>query len=155
MRSVGAAGLHEAPHDMVSRSDVSALCVLATQYEGSAPEHFKRRTNEEVSMSFHHVNPLQWHQAVGVARQSCARFFRDGGTPADALLAFGLRPTSAAEDWSRAVDAIAERCVRRRCAAPPDALPVVLPATKAPATACRGLFYLREDGHGMPFIGRA
>ena len=41
-------------------------------------------------MSFNHVNPLQWHQAVGVARQSCARFFRDGGAPADALLAFGL-----------------------------------------------------------------
>ncbi len=41
-------------------------------------------------MSPHHVNPLQWHQAVGVARQSCARFFRDGGTPADALGAFGV-----------------------------------------------------------------
>ena len=33
-------------------------------------------------MSPHHINPLQWHQAVGVARQSCARFFRDGGSPA-------------------------------------------------------------------------
>ena len=60
-------------------------------------------------MSFNHVNPLQWHQAVGVARQSCARFFRDGGAPADALLAFGLSADDrVAHDWSRAVEAIAE-----------------------------------------------
>ena len=60
-------------------------------------------------MSPQHVNPLQWHQAVGVARQSCARFFRDGGTPADALSAFGV-PVDArlASDWGKAVDAIAE-----------------------------------------------
>jgi len=60
-------------------------------------------------MSPHHHNPLQWHQAVGVARQSCARFFRDGGTPADALLAFGVAADERmAEDWGKAVDAIAE-----------------------------------------------
>ena len=60
-------------------------------------------------MSPQHVNPLQWHQAVGVARQSCARFFRDGGTPADALGAFGV-PVEAhlSGDWGKAVDAIAE-----------------------------------------------
>jgi hypothetical protein len=56
-----------------------------------------------------HVNPVQWQQAQGVARQTCARFFRDGGTPEDALKAFGV---SAGEitglDWSRAVDAIAQ-----------------------------------------------
>lgn len=28
-----------------------------------------------------HINPVQWHQAVGYARQACARFFRDGSTP--------------------------------------------------------------------------
>ena len=66
-------------------------------------------------MSFNHVNPLQWHQAVGVARQSCARFFRDGGAPADALLAFGLSADDrVAHDWGRAVEAIAELL----CAAP-------------------------------------
>ena len=56
-----------------------------------------------------HINPLQWNQALGLARQSCARFFRDGGRPADALLAFGL-PADAvpAADWSKAVEAIAE-----------------------------------------------
>jgi hypothetical protein len=64
-------------------------------------------------MSFNHVNPLQWHQAVGIARASCARFFRDGGAPADALLAFGLDERGT-QDWSRAVEAIAESL----CAAP-------------------------------------
>jgi hypothetical protein len=59
-------------------------------------------------MSPHHVNPLQWHHAVGVARQSCARFFRDGGTPADALGAFGVAADEKmSEDWGKAVDAIA------------------------------------------------
>ena len=62
-----------------------------------------------------HVNPVQWQQAQGVARQTCARFFRDGGTPEDALKAFGLSITETAErDWSRAVDAIAQTL----CAAP-------------------------------------
>ncbi len=53
-----------------------------------------------------HINPLQWHQALGVARQSCARFFRDGTAPGDAMRAFGLAP-EAATDWSKAVEAIA------------------------------------------------
>jgi hypothetical protein len=62
-----------------------------------------------------HINPVQWNQAQGLSRQSCARIFRDGGTPADALSAFGL---GAAEpemvDWSKAVDLIAQQL----CAAP-------------------------------------
>lgn len=59
-------------------------------------------------MSSAHVNPLQWHQAMGVARQSCARLFRDGGSPGDALQAFGLpRDAHLARDWSKAVEAIA------------------------------------------------
>jgi hypothetical protein len=55
-----------------------------------------------------HINPMQWHQAVGIARQSCARFFRDGGTAADAMRAFGAETASAqATDWGKAVEAIA------------------------------------------------
>lgn len=51
-------------------------------------------------------NPIQWHQAVSVSRQECARVFRDGGSPQDALAAFRL---SAANDvsWEKAVDLIA------------------------------------------------
>ena len=66
-------------------------------------------------MRFNHINPLQWHQAMGVARASCARFFRDGGMPADALAAFGIMADArTSADWSRAVEAIAESL----CAAP-------------------------------------
>ena len=59
-------------------------------------------------MSPHHVNPAQWQQAMGYARQACARIFRDGGTPADAVRAFGLTPTQPVADWSLAVDRIAQ-----------------------------------------------
>ncbi len=59
-------------------------------------------------MTPENINPLQWHQAIGVARQSCARFFRDGGNPADAMRAFGLTPEQEnCADWCRAVEAIA------------------------------------------------
>lgn len=55
-----------------------------------------------------HISPAQWQQSIGYSRQSCARVFRDGGTPLDALAAFGLT-ASASEpaNWDRAVDAIA------------------------------------------------
>ena len=60
-------------------------------------------------------NPVQWNQAQGLSRQSCARIFRDGGSPADALAAFGLRaPASEQVEWSRAVDLIAQSL----CASP-------------------------------------
>lgn len=59
-----------------------------------------------------HINPLQWHSAIGVARQICARVFRDGGSPADAVTAFGLS-NAAATSWSKAVEVIAERLCHR------------------------------------------
>ncbi|MBX9684759.1 MAG: hypothetical protein K2X41_13330 [Hyphomicrobium sp.] len=53
-----------------------------------------------------YLNPIQWHQALAVSRQSCARVFVDGGSPTDALAAFGL---SVGDDvtWEKAVDVIA------------------------------------------------
>ena len=53
------------------------------------------------------INPVQWHQAVGYARQACARIFRDGGTPRDAAAAFRL-PSRLTGDWSKTVELIAE-----------------------------------------------
>lgn len=51
----------------------------------------------------------QWHQSIGVARQACARIFRDGGSAADAIRTFGLDPDTAGTiDWSRAVSLIAD-----------------------------------------------
>jgi hypothetical protein len=61
-----------------------------------------------------YINPLQWHQCRGFARQVCARIFRDGGAPADALLAFGLKTAERDITWSKAVDRIAEAL----CASP-------------------------------------
>lgn len=53
-----------------------------------------------------HANVVEWQQSLGLARQACARIFRDGGTASDALKVFGLEPAADA-DWSRAVEAIA------------------------------------------------
>jgi hypothetical protein len=53
-----------------------------------------------------HLNPIQWHQAIAVSRQECARIFRDGGAPQDALVAFGLSSIDVTS-WERAVDLIA------------------------------------------------
>ena len=52
-------------------------------------------------------NPVQWQQNVGLARQACARIFRDGGTPAEALRVFGLSEVNAPRDWAVVVDRIA------------------------------------------------
>jgi hypothetical protein len=59
-------------------------------------------------MSPRNINPVQWQQALGYARQACARIFRDGGSPAAALAAFGLAAADPAADWSIAVDRIAQ-----------------------------------------------
>jgi hypothetical protein len=59
-------------------------------------------------MTPRYINPVQWQQVTGYARQACARIFRDGGTPADASRAFGLAADQAAADWSIAVDRIAQ-----------------------------------------------
>jgi hypothetical protein len=65
------------------------------------------KQSERLNMSPRHISPVQWEQTVGYARSVCARMFRDGGTPAMALAAFGLQAASGA-DWSNAVDRIAQ-----------------------------------------------
>ena len=59
-------------------------------------------------MSPRHINPVQWQQAVGYARQACARIFRDGGDAGAACREFGLSAPDAPGDWSIAVDRIAQ-----------------------------------------------
>ena len=60
-------------------------------------------------MTPHHITAVQWEHALSVARQACARIFRDGGAPSDALDAFGLgHDDDDRRDWSRAVELIAE-----------------------------------------------
>jgi len=62
-----------------------------------------------------YISPIEWRHAMDFARQACARVFRDGGSPTDALRAFGLpvRRGEAAR-WDKAVDRIAQSL----CAAP-------------------------------------
>jgi hypothetical protein len=60
-----------------------------------------------------HVSSVQWTEAMGVARQVCARIFRDGGQPADALTAFGLDADADVVEWDKAVSRVAtEICAK-------------------------------------------
>lgn len=59
-----------------------------------------------ISTSPGFYNPIQWHQAVAVSRQECARVFCDGGSPQEALAAFRLTADNDVS-WQRAVDLIA------------------------------------------------
>jgi hypothetical protein len=68
----------------------------------------KQENPEAKNMAPRNLNPVQWEQALGYARQACARIFRDGGNPAEALAAFGLPTADPAADWSIAVDRIAQ-----------------------------------------------
>jgi hypothetical protein len=70
--------------------------------------HPQQENPEAKNMSPSHINPLQWQQSMGYARQACARIFRDGGSPADAVRAFGLATADLVADWSIAVDRIAQ-----------------------------------------------
>lgn len=59
-------------------------------------------------MTLHIKNTAEWDHATGVARQVCARVFRDGGAPADALDAFGLAHEDVQSNWRAAVESIAQ-----------------------------------------------
>ncbi len=60
-------------------------------------------------MTYDHINPALWQQSLGLARQSCARIFRDGGKAEDALVAFGIASEAGRTvDWSKAVLMVAE-----------------------------------------------
>lgn len=60
-------------------------------------------------MGPNYISFAEWHHAVGFARQACARVFRDGGSPADALKAFGLAGSqSGSGRWDKTVEAIAQ-----------------------------------------------
>lgn len=62
-----------------------------------------------------HMNLFQWHEAQGIARQVCARIFRDGGSPADAMATLGVRQPGPAKvlDWAKAVELAAEHFCRQ------------------------------------------
>lgn len=61
-------------------------------------------------MTPQHRNPIQWQQALGFSRESCAHVFRDGGSPEDALRSFGLPTTQddPESNWGHVVEQIAD-----------------------------------------------
>ncbi|MFZ1103678.1 MAG: hypothetical protein WAN86_12690 [Hyphomicrobiaceae bacterium] len=62
-----------------------------------------------------HVRPQVWRQAIDIARETCARFFRDGRSPDDAMRAYGIA-ASGLVDWAYAVNVIAEiHCAPAEC----------------------------------------
>jgi len=65
-----------------------------------------------------HVNPILWQQSLGLARQISARVFRDGGDPAAAVVAVGLKASPADTlTWDKAVELIAGELSRGRASA--------------------------------------
>ena len=62
------------------------------------------------------VNPVQWNEAVGYVRQTCARIYRGGGNPREAMQFFGLETQALpSTDWDRAIETIAwSLCGTRR-----------------------------------------
>lgn len=75
--------------------------------EKPARNQDKARHQEAQIMKPSHINPAQWDNAVGYARQSCARIFRHGGTPVDAMSSFGLAGRGGDANWGNAVENIA------------------------------------------------
>ncbi|MEL6288168.1 MAG: hypothetical protein AAFQ42_08730 [Pseudomonadota bacterium] len=54
-----------------------------------------------------YITTPQWDNALGYSRIACARIFRQGGSPRDAIRSFGLRKRAADETWNGAVERIA------------------------------------------------
>jgi hypothetical protein len=73
---------------------------------GSSKENIAAELENMTPSVPDYLSPIQWQQAIAVSRQECARIFRDGGTPQDALIAFRLRPDESA-NWERVVDLVA------------------------------------------------
>src|SRR5215468_6347065 len=77
------------------------------------PQQTQENARGEEHMLPRHINPVQWQHAMGYARQACARIFRDGGSPDDAVRAFGLVMGEATTDWGTAVDRVAHALCTR------------------------------------------
>jgi len=94
--------------DKVLRRETIALDASAALSVACVRPPNTQENPEAKNMSPRYINPMQWQQAMDYARQACARVFRDGGDPADAVRVFGLGAIDQAADWSIAVDRIAQ-----------------------------------------------
>lgn len=82
------------------------LVNVAFVFPQSLVFHGAEPMSESTHASPTHINPIQWHHALAVSRQACARVFRDGGTPGEAVAAFGIVVPEQIS-WEKAVDQIA------------------------------------------------
>lgn len=53
------------------------------------------------------INPQEWEQALTQARSICMRLFKKGGTPLDALKAYGIHHICSHPNWGVAIETIA------------------------------------------------
>ena len=54
------------------------------------------------------INPLQWHDAIGMASEFCADLAEKGCLPEDAVKAYGLKEDDIdTQDWDKAAQLIA------------------------------------------------
>jgi len=54
------------------------------------------------------INHVEWELALSLGRSICADFFKKGGTPADALTAYGTAPRRGElANWKVAIETIA------------------------------------------------
>jgi hypothetical protein len=85
----------------VGMSSVHALATQFQRFPGNKADAMTSEVNPD------HISPVQWSQAMGLARQVCARIFRDGGTPTDAVVAFGMDQPGSMLGWDQAVERLA------------------------------------------------
>ena len=82
----------DAPATLRRRGRARGRCFLCVEARGAPAVMTSPVWGAErgTTMNDRHINSVQWEQAIGWARAHCARIFRDGGSPAAALGAFGL-----------------------------------------------------------------
>ena len=91
-------------------------------------------TNGETNKMFpRHLNSVQWEQALGYARQACARIFRDGGSPSRPSRRSAW-PTPMALIGAPRLIALPRLCVRRSSAKQHEAVANVPPGASVDRT---------------------
>ena len=94
------------------------------------------------------INPVQWSQAVGLARQAAARVYREGGSAREAAESFGIRLAKPQElTWDRAVEAMAE-CVCGSMVSAASRQPVARPQRPANVSCMEEVRTLRAAAGG-------
>ena len=90
------------------------------------------------------INPVQWSQSVGLARQAAARVYREGGSAREAAESFGVKVGKGDVSWDRAIEMMAERV----CGSVVTLQPVRQPERAANVSCLDGVRTLRVAAGG-------